>query len=150
MFDGGNIFVDVEVTFSEVMQDSRVTKDVSVERQEACRACKGTRERAGSESLVCYSCKGEGVKEDALFHKQVRCNTCKGHGKLIKNECGSCQGSGLSLETAIISVPISRFSKDGDQLELDLQGHRTLQPSKGKNGTFIATVRVVEETDRWR
>lgn len=90
MFDGGSITVDVEVTFSEVMQEGGVSKDVTVERQEACPACKGSRERAGSESLACYSCKGEGVKEDALFHKQVKCNTCKGYGKLIKNECGSC------------------------------------------------------------
>jgi len=83
MFDGNDLRVEVEATFAEVMQDGGVTKDVTLRREVLCDSCNGTRERKGSESLPCYSCKGECVKEDALFHKKARCNTCKGHGKII-------------------------------------------------------------------
>ena len=83
MFNGCDAQVEVEATFAEVMQEGGVEKSVSYMREVLCGSCNGSRERAGSESLPCYSCKGEGVKEDAIFRKQTRCNTCKGHGKLI-------------------------------------------------------------------
>ena len=58
-------------------------KEVQFTRKEYCNSCKGSREKPGSRSLECYSCKGKGTKEDALFKKTVRCNTCKGHGTLV-------------------------------------------------------------------
>ena len=84
MFDGDDLMVDVEVDFAEIMQPDGVTKEVTIERMVPCESCKGTREREGSESLPCYSCKGTGIKEDALFHRKTRCNTCKGHGKIVQ------------------------------------------------------------------
>ena len=104
MFDGRNLFADVEVTFAEVMQESGVTKEIRVTRDDYCISCKGSRERAGSKSLPCYSCKGEGVKKDALFGKETKCNTCKGHGVLVQNECSACKGQGLTQQTQVISV----------------------------------------------
>ena len=98
MFDGRNLYVDVEVSFAEVMQEGGVTKEVTVTRDSHCKTCNGTRERPGSQSLPCYSCKGEGVKKDALFGKETKCNTCKGHGKLVQNECQACHGQGLTKQ----------------------------------------------------
>lgn len=49
-----------------------------------------------------------------------------------------------------VSVTFEQFTKDGSQIELALQGHKTLFSDKGKNGSLFATVRVVEETERWR
>lgn len=92
MFDGPNLYVDVSVSFAEVMQQGGIKKELSVVRDVLCIACKGTRERTGSISLPCYSCKGEGMKKDALFNKETKCNTCKGHGKLVQSECPACKG----------------------------------------------------------
>ena len=83
MFDGKDLYVDVDVTFAEVMQEGGVEKQIKVDREVICMVCNGTRERSGSTSLPCYSCKGEGIKEDTMFRKKKICNTCKGHGKLI-------------------------------------------------------------------
>ena len=95
MFDGKNLYTDVEVTFAEAMQEGGCTREILVQREVLCSSCNGSRERSGSESMTCYSCAGEGIKEDALFHNKNRCNTCKGHGKLIKNECPTCKGQGI-------------------------------------------------------
>ena len=92
MFDGKNLNVDVEVTFAQVIQDGGCDQEITVSREVLCTSCNGTRERTGSASMPCYSCKGEGVKKDALFGKETRCNTCKGHGKLVKSECVECKG----------------------------------------------------------
>ena len=120
MFDGNDLAVDVEVTFAEVMQEGGVKKNVTLRREVICSSCNGTRERAGSQSLSCYSCKGEGIKEDALFHKKSRCNTCKGHGKLVQSECQTCHGEGLVLKDQVVTVKIDGFSRDGDKLKLEL------------------------------
>ena len=83
MFDGKDLTVDFEVSFTEATQEGGSTHEIDVKREVICTACNGTRERAGSQSFACYSCKGEGIKEDALFHKKTKCNTCKGHGKHV-------------------------------------------------------------------
>ena len=67
MFDGKDLYADVEVTFAEVMQEGGVQKEITVDREVICSTCNGTRERPGSQSLPCYSCKGTGVKEDTMF-----------------------------------------------------------------------------------
>lgn len=69
MFDGRDLYVDIEVPFELAMQEGGSTHDIVVKREVLCFSCNGTRERTGSASLPCYSCKGEGIKEDALFHK---------------------------------------------------------------------------------
>ena len=84
MFDGKDLFTEIEVSFNEVMQEGGVTKEIKILREDICTSCNGSREQPGSQSSICYSCGGSGIKEDVLFHKQTRCNTCKGHGKLIQ------------------------------------------------------------------
>ena len=83
MFNGRNLRIDLEVNFAEVMQEGGCTKQITADRDTLCKSCKGSRENSGSQSLQCYSCKGKGIKLDAIFQKETRCNTCKGHGKLI-------------------------------------------------------------------
>ena len=83
LFDGRDLYVDIEVSFAEAMQVGGVDKQIQITRDAICQSCQGTRERTGSKSLPCYSCKGEGVKRDAIFNKETRCNTCKGHGSLV-------------------------------------------------------------------
>ena len=87
MFDGQDLYTDIELTFDECIQEGGVTKDITIERYDICTVCKGSRERPGSTSNTCYACKGSGVKEDALFKEKVICNTCDGHGSLIQSPC---------------------------------------------------------------
>lgn len=132
------------------MQEGGVTKEIIIQRDNICSSCNGTREAEGSQSITCYSCGGEGIKEDALFHKKVKCNTCKGHGKLVQNPCRTCDGTGLQTKEEKVTVVIDRFTQDGETIELPLQGHRTLYPDKGKNGSLKILVKVEKEKQRWR
>ena len=126
MFDGKSLSVDVEITFAEAVKDGGCTQEISVQREVICGSCEGTREQAGSQSTPCYSCKGEGVKEDALFHNKTMCNTCKGHGSLVQNKCRSCKGQGLITKHETVSVHVDRFVEDGHCFDLELLGHTTL------------------------
>ena len=150
MFDGKDLHAEVEVSFSEVMQEGGTTKTIKILREDICGSCNGTREKEGSQSMTCYSCGGTGVKEDPLFHKETKCNTCKGHGKLVQNKCSNCKGTGLVMKEETIELSIDRYTGDGDVLEMPLQGHRTLYPARGKNGTLKVVVMVNAELSRWR
>ena len=111
-------------------------------RSVICSSCNGSREAVGSKSNVCYSCKGTGIKEDSLFKKQVKCNTCQGHGKLIKSPCLSCKGTGLVKKQEKVKIKIDRFTRDQEVINFDLLGHCTLYPEKGKNGSLSVKVSV--------
>ena len=48
-----------------------------------CSECDGTREKKGSQSIQCYSCRGEGVRIDPYNGKKSPCNACGGFGKVV-------------------------------------------------------------------
>ena len=103
---GDELWADLYVTYEEALQEGGVTKHIDVSRNILCPSCNGLRERKGSQSLSCYSCKGEGVKTDPIFRKEVKCNTCQGFGKLVQKPCLNCEGKGLTSETASVEVSI--------------------------------------------
>ena len=123
MFDGKDMRIDLEVSFDEIMREGGLLKHVEVKRETLCPSCQGSRESTESESLTCYSCKGSGVKLDAIFQKETRCNTCMGHGKLIQKACAQCNGLGLTQQVCTIEVPVERFSVDGQMIEFAQKGH---------------------------
>ena len=73
-FHGKDVHVCMSITFNEALQGAE--KKINYTREVKCKSCTGTKEAQGSKSSVCYSCKGEGVKKDPLFHKESKCNTC--------------------------------------------------------------------------
>lgn len=83
MFDGADVFAELHLSLAETLQLDPLRKSVAVVREMICSVCKGSKEQPGTSSSECYSCKGLGVKKDPLFHKESKCNTCKGHGKLV-------------------------------------------------------------------
>ena len=69
MFDGRDLLTEVELSFEETLKEGGVEKEITVMREVICETCNGSRESIGSESNVCYSCDGTGIKEDPLFKK---------------------------------------------------------------------------------
>jgi len=58
----------LKLTFEEALQGT--DKEITFIKEVKCSSCHGTKEAEGSKPLACYSCKGEGVKKDPLFHKE--------------------------------------------------------------------------------
>ena len=150
MFDGDDLTTEVDITFEQSIQEGGLEKEITVNRSVICSSCNGSRESVGSKSNTCYSCKGTGVKEDSLFKKQVKCNTCSGHGKLIQSPCHSCKGTGLVKRLETVKIKLDRFTRDQETLKFDLLGDCTLYPEKGKNGCLCVKVSVIQEAERWR
>lgn len=113
----------MEVSLREVCTGD-VVKQIEIEKDVICPSCNGTREKGG-QSHQCYSCKGSGLRKDPLFHKVVMCNTCTGHGTLVKEECDTCFSRGVIRKKVVEDIEVPKNIEDGHVLEFNNRGHET-------------------------
>ena len=91
---GNDLRHDITITFEEAAFGCEKSFDFF--RNENCETCKGTGAKPGTQPQTCPTCKGSGqVRAGGGFMVTVRaCPTCRGEGKIVKDKCGSCNGSG--------------------------------------------------------
>lgn len=109
-----------------------------------CSSCSGSRENNGVEGSPCYSCKGTGIRKDPLFHKEQKCNTCKGFGNLVKDACKTCHGRGLLAESLEKDIHITRFVKNQEELIFKHEGNQSIYKlQNGKHGDLKVKIIIV-------
>ncbi len=141
---GEDIHLRVTVSFEEAAFGCK--KDITFSRVEKCAECAGTGAEKGTTPERCATCNGTGQvriqQRTALgvFQSSRACDACGGTGKIIKNPCSSCRGTGAKKNQKKIEVTIPAGCDDGMMLALREQG------SDGKNGgpagDVIITVNV--------
>ncbi len=98
-------------------------KTIRFDRLEPCEAC-GGRGAAHADGIVtCPMCSGTGtVSADVSilggFAMQMRCPECDGSGKIIRDLCPACAGSGTNVHKATVAVDIPPNSHDGTTLRV--------------------------------
>ncbi|MBQ9085764.1 MAG: molecular chaperone DnaJ [Clostridia bacterium] len=141
---GEDIGARVTVTFEEAAFG--VKKDVSFHRIQKCDECSGSGAAKGTTADTCTVCGGSGQKRvtqrigGMAFQSTVTCDTCRGSGKIIKNPCANCRGTGYVKVNKKLSVNIPAGIDDGERIALRGQG------CDGRNGgpagDLILTVSV--------
>ena len=141
---GEDISLGVTVTFEEAAFG--VKKDVSYNRICRCAECHGNGTSDGSAPVTCSTCGGSGQVRRVQrmggmsFQTTGTCDSCRGTGKIIKNPCSKCRGSGMSRESKRLTVSIPAGIDNGQRIALSGQG------SDGRNGgpagDLILTVSV--------
>ena len=95
---GQDIRVRITLTFDEAVHGCK--KNITITRQQECTECHGSGCAAGSSPETCPDCGGRGfvIRQQrtpfGVMQTQQPCSRCGGKGKLIKNPCKSCHGSG--------------------------------------------------------
>ena len=129
---GEDIHLRVTISFEEAAFGCK--KDITYTRVERCADCSGTGAEKGTTPERCSACSGTGqvrVQQRTafgVFQSSRACDTCGGSGKIIKNPCQSCRGSGTKRVQKSIEISIPAGCDDGMMLSLRGQG------SEGKNG----------------
>ena len=129
---GDDIGVNVTVTFEEAAFG--VKKDISYNRVCRCADCKGSGAANGESPVTCTVCGGSGQVSriqrmgGMQFQTTGACDSCHGTGKIIKNPCQKCRGSGMGREAKRLTVSIPAGIAHGQRISLSGQG------SDGKNG----------------
>lgn len=130
---GDDVGATVSITFEEAVFG--VKKDISYSRVCRCRDCQGTGSADGSSGVeTCSVCHGSGQVRRVQrmggmsFQSTAPCEACRGSGKIIKNACTKCRGTGMSRENKRLTVSIPAGIDDGERVALRGQGN------DGRNG----------------
>ena len=110
------------LTFEEALRG--VERPLSIERYEACRACRGAGE-LGVAPLPCPRCSGTGQMRGRRGHMLFsrRCGACDGTGALRRQGCTGCDGEGRVPGKERLDVRIPPGARSGSAVHLAGCGH---------------------------
>ena len=114
---GSDLRLKVRLNLQEVA--TGVTKKFKVRKDVVCTQCHGSGSADGSAAVTCQTCHGSGVvltTQRGIFgmmQTQSVCPTCEGEGKVIKNKCSKCSGTGVVRGEEIVEVNIPAGVQDG-------------------------------------
>ena len=144
---GGDIAVEVEITFEEAARGTRV--EVGYDAVEPCERCHGNRAEPGTPIDTCERCGGSGQLQSVTrtaFGQMVRaqaCDACGGEGKVAQTPCTECGGRGLHAARRELTVDIPPGIADEQRIRLSGRGHAG--DRGGPAGDLYVLVRVEDD-----
>ena len=104
----GDLKKEIVITFEEAAFGAE--KELTYERTEACKDCRGSGSERGHLRETCSACMGRGrVRfQQGIFPVAIdrTCSRCHGTGKLVTHPCAACRGAGLVAAARTITVTI--------------------------------------------
>lgn len=131
--EGDDINLNLVISFVDAAFGCE--KEVTVTRKERCESCNGTGAKTDSDYVTCTECNGTGrvtYTQQTLFgmtRTVGTCRNCGGKGKVVKNKCPDCRGTGLKTVTAKIKVKIPAGIDNEQTLRIEGQGNQTASPN---------------------
>lgn len=113
-----NLDIELEDAFRGRQQNIKVTTSGS------CDSCSGSGAQKGSAPETCSTCNGRGVvrAQQGFFTVERGCGTCQGTGKIIKNPCKPCAGSGRVRREKTLNVSVPPGVEEGTRIRLAGEG----------------------------
>jgi molecular chaperone DnaJ len=133
---GGDIEVDLEITFEESALGAEKTLEVM--RTQPCDECSGSGAAPGTKVGRCAACSGRGEVrfQRGFFSVSRPCATCGGSGKKIEKPCNACAGDGTVPKAEQMSVKVPAGVEDGSIRTVKGAGEQ------GKGGAGDLHVRI--------
>ena len=119
---GRDISIDIEVTFRDSVFGTE--RSVLLTKPSVCTSCRGSGAKEGTEMVTCGRCSGSGkiheVRRSPIgsFSTTRLCELCRGAGKMPKEKCGTCHGSGIQKKEQEITISIPAGIGDGEMIRL--------------------------------
>lgn len=127
--EGDDVNINLVLSFTEAAFGCE--KEVQVTRKERCTDCNGTGAKSGSDYVTCSECNGSGrvtYTQQTLFGMTRTtgvCRNCNGTGKVIKEKCPNCKGSGLKTIQAKIKVKVPAGIDNDQTMSIRGEGNQT-------------------------
>ncbi len=141
---GANIRTSVRITFEEAVFG--VDKEIELTLKDECKTCHGSGAKPGTSPETCSKCGGKGqvVFTQQSFFGTVRnvqtCPECNGTGKVIKEKCTDCHGSGYTANRKKIQVTIPAGIDNGQSVRIRDKGEPGV--NGGPRGDLLVEVIV--------
>lgn len=124
---GEDVTVKVNLDLQEAALGGR--REIEVDRNTACEACRGTGADSGAGSETCRHCNGSGrisaTRNTLLgsFRTVKECPICRGTGEVPKKMCSHCRGKGFERKKSSIAVDLPAGLSPGHYIRLRGQGN---------------------------
>lgn len=142
---GHDLKVALTLDLEEVLESAE--HEITVPRREECETCTGSGAAPGTSPESCQQCGGTGqvVHRQGFFTLQTTCPVCRGEGKMIRNPCGDCGGTGTVQRESTLSVTVPAGIEDGQTLRV--MGKGMPGAAGGPPGNLYVVVRVRPHED---
>ncbi|ARJ66337.1 molecular chaperone DnaJ [Magnetospirillum sp. ME-1] len=119
---GADLRYNMDISLEDAFAGKSAT--IKVPSSAPCEDCKGTGGKDGAQPVTCSGCNGHGKvrQQQGFFTIERTCPTCQGMGKIIKDPCRSCGGSGRTRKEKTLSVNIPAGVEDGTRIRLAGEG----------------------------
>lgn len=141
---GANLRTGIRITFEEAVFGTE--RELELNLKEECPTCHATGAKPGTTSETCSKCGGKGqvmYTQQSLFgmvRNVQTCPDCRGTGKIIKEKCMDCYGSGYQTKKKKIQVTIPAGIDNGQSIRIRGKG----EPGEngGERGDLLVEVTV--------
>lgn len=126
-YRGADLRVKVKLNLKEIAEGT--TKKFKLKKNVTCPHCHGSGAEGNGGMETCPTCKGSGTvtrTQQSIFgmmRTQSVCPQCNGEGKIIKNKCSQCKGSGVVYGEEVVEVKIPAGVCEGMQLSMSGKGN---------------------------
>lgn len=140
---GADIQTELRIDFKEAAFGAE--KEVRLNKTVACKKCKGNKAEPGTPIETCKTCNGQGsviqTQRTILgsFQSRSTCPDCGGEGRVSKEKCSSCRGTGLEKDLVDISIKIPAGIDNGQTIRMTGQGEAS---DSGHYGDLYIKIRV--------
>ena len=141
---GANIRKGVRITFEEAVFGCE--KELEVVIKDPCTTCNGTGAKPGTSPATCPKCGGKGqvvYTSQSFFGTVQNVQTCPdfhGTGKIIKEKCSDCAGTGYVASKKTIQVSIPAGIDNGQSIRI--RGKGEPGTNGGPRGDLLVEVTV--------
>ena len=142
---GSDLQYNLTLTFEEAAFGCR--KEFKFQRGAVCKACAGTGAKPGTQPQTCPTCHGSGQQRVTMNSPfgQVQtmrtCPTCGGKGKIIKDKCSECSGTGFTRVTRTVTLNVPAGVDDGQNFKT-IPGEGEPGRNGGPAGDLLITITV--------
>ncbi|MCC7120704.1 MAG: molecular chaperone DnaJ [Gammaproteobacteria bacterium] len=128
VYRGADLRYDLELSLEDAVRGTEVK--IRLPTVIECESCDGNGSRSKAAPETCSSCNGVGQirMQQGFFSVQQTCPACRGRGRVVKDPCGACGGTGKARGHKTIAVKIPAGVDTGDRIRLGGEGE------PGQNG----------------
>lgn len=144
--NGDDITMELVLTFKEAAFGCE--KEITLNRSEECKECKGTGAKYGTKFKTCPRCNGTGTVTTVqntpfgrIQNTQV-CPECRGQGRIIEEQCDACRGRGSTRQRRTVKINVPAGVDNGQMMTYYNEGEAGRNGGKKGNLIIILSVKA--------